>query len=579
MLDAVHSRTTLSAPEGKSSHEQPGAVPPRPRGVTRIRSAVHPPWSNRNLDLMLLARVAMSVSRSLAGVLTPIYLALEGFSAFELSAYVLTVALVSALLSALIGVSSDRIGRRQFLIILPLATAAAGVTFALTSSTVALFVMGAVGSFGRGSGAGAGAVGPYQPAESALVTDSLPSRHRTAAFGLLSFASCVGGLVGSLLALMVPTVHVHGDAAMVAFRGGFLAIAVAAAIAGILAVGLVEMRVPQARPARTDARPARLRLPVRSRWLLYRLWVTNSLNGAAVGAVVQRIAAASGDWAPEDVTVVFVGRGCSVTDANADHIRLGRVLLDAGGYATVLPAFIQVARPTVTQSLEVARFTGSRKIVVMPHYLFPGRLATWVRQEADAWAVDHPDVEVRVADVIGACPELAQVVAARYREGMLRARTDLGSPAYLTGLLLTGRRVVAVGGGCVNRRRVPKLVAAGAKVTVVAPTLHKTLTSLVEDGRVEWVPREYRDGDLDGAWYVLAATDSPEVNARIAADAEARHTFCVRADRADAGSAWTPTTGEAGGATVAVLASHDPHRSRALRDRIVRLLEAPDEQL
>lgn len=298
-----------------------------------------------------------------------------------------------------------------------------------------------------------------------------------------------------------------------------------------------------------------------------------------IGAVIQRIAAASGDWAPEDVTVVFVGRGCSVTDANADHIRLGRVLLDAGGYATVLPAFIQVARPTVTQSLEVARFTGSRKIVVMPHYLFPGRLATWVRQEADAWAVDHPDVEVRVADVIGACPELAQVVAARYREGMLRARTDLGSPAYLTGLLLTGRRVVAVGGGCVNRRRVPKLVAAGAKVTVVAPTLHTTLTSLVEDGRVEWVPREYRDGDLDGAWYVLAATDSPEVNARIAADAEARHTFCVRADRADAGSAWTPTTGEAGGATVAVLASHDPHRSRALRDRIVRLLEAPDEQL
>ncbi|HBY23347.1 MAG TPA: siroheme synthase, partial [Propionibacteriaceae bacterium] len=79
------------------------------------------------------------------------------------------------------------------------------------------------------------------------------------------------------------------------------------------------------------------------------------------------------------------------------------------------------------------------------------------------------------AGPIGDCPELAEVVAKRYREGALRARTDLGSPAYLAGLLLAGRKVVAVGGGCVNRRRVPKLLATGAEVTVVAPELHPAL--------------------------------------------------------------------------------------------------------
>ncbi len=296
-----------------------------------------------------------------------------------------------------------------------------------------------------------------------------------------------------------------------------------------------------------------------------------------VSAVRKRIASACAEWEAAGVTVVFVGRGCSITDANADHVRLGRVLLEAGGYATVLPAFIQVAQPTVAESLDVAYFTGSRRIVVMPHYLIPGRLTTWVQAAVDEWSSAHPDAEVRVAGPIGDCPELAEVVAKRYREGTLRARTDLGSPAYLTGLLLAGRKVVAVGGGCVNRRRVPKLLAAGASVTVIAPELHPALAELAEAGAITWRERDFQDSDLDGAWYVLATTDDPATNARVVMAAEARHTFCVRADQADLGSAWTPATGDIPGATIAVLASHNPRRSASLRDRLVQLMESADD--
>ena len=57
----------------------------------------------------------------------------------------------------------------------------------------------------------------------------------------------------------------------------------------------------------------------------------------------------------------------------------------------------------------------------------------------------------------------------------------------------------------------------------------------------------------------------------MAAAAEARHTFCVRADRADQGSAWTPATATIDGLSVAVLAGGDPRRSRAVRDQLVAL--------
>ncbi len=220
----------------------------------------------------------MSIGRALAGIVTPIYLALVGFGAVELSVYVLVVAGASALLSTGIGTVSDRIGRRTFLVVVPLFTAVAGVLFAVTTSHAILFLAGAIGSFGRGAGAGAGTIGPYQPAESAYVTERVEPRHRNAVFGRLTFSSSVGATIGGLLALLVPTSRIHASAAIGVFRVAFLVITVVSVAAGLIALALHEERRP--RRAGHHLRP---RFPQRSRWLLYRLWVTNTLNGAAIG--------------------------------------------------------------------------------------------------------------------------------------------------------------------------------------------------------------------------------------------------------------------------------------------------------
>ena len=152
----------------------------------------------------------------------------------------------------------------------------------------------------------------------------------------------------------------------------------------------------------------------------------------------------------------------------------------------------------------------------------------------------------------------------------------LADTPYLTGLLLTGRRVVVVGGGRVAARRVPTLLAADAEVTVVSPMLHPDLESLAAAGSIEWERREFRPGDLAGAWYVIAATPSAAVNAAVVDEAEAGHTFCVRADDGAHGSAWTPATGVHNGLTVAVLGRGDPRRSRRARDRLLEVASVED---
>lgn len=149
---------------------------------------------------------------------------------------------------------------------------------------------------------------------------------------------------------------------------------------------------------------------------------------------------------------------------------------------------------------------------------------------------------------------------------------DAGDPPtpYVAGLVLAGRKVVVVGGGHVAQRRVPVLLAAGAEVMLVAPEVSPALEGMAAE--LDWRRRGFTDSDLDGAWYVVAATDVPDVNAEVAAAAEARRIFCVRSDDATGGSAWTPARGKHGSFTVAVMGNREPRRSARLRDQILGAL-------
>ncbi|MEP9383261.1 uroporphyrinogen-III C-methyltransferase [Nocardioides sp. KR10-350] len=140
---------------------------------------------------------------------------------------------------------------------------------------------------------------------------------------------------------------------------------------------------------------------------------------------------------------------------------------------------------------------------------------------------------------------------------------------YPSGLMLAGRRVVVVGGGQVAQRRIPALIAAGARVEVVSPHVTPAIEGLVGSGEIFWTERGFEPADLDGAWYVITATRSTEVNEAVSAAAEERRIFCVRSDDATRATAWTPAVGRHAGVTVAVLGNREPRRSAAVRDAVL----------
>lgn len=146
---------------------------------------------------------------------------------------------------------------------------------------------------------------------------------------------------------------------------------------------------------------------------------------------------------------------------------------------------------------------------------------------------------------------------------------------------LTGRLVVAVGGGPVAARRVAAFVAEGAVVRVVSPWVCEDLRDLVTSSAVEWVERDYVGAaDLEGAWLVHAATGSPSVDAVVAADAEAQRTWCVQASDAAATAASVMARADVttpdGRVTISTYAAGDPGLAASLRDGVELALARGD---
>lgn len=139
---------------------------------------------------------------------------------------------------------------------------------------------------------------------------------------------------------------------------------------------------------------------------------------------------------------------------------------------------------------------------------------------------------------------------------------------------LRGRRVVVVGGGTVARRKLVPLLAAGARVRLVAPDLPPDLAAHAASGSFEHLPQPFAPHTLDDAWLVLAATSDPEVNRAVAEAAEARRIWVNVVDDVSLSSWQSPARVERGPLQVAISSGGGaPMLARHLREQLEAQLD------
>ena len=119
-------------------------------------------------------------------------------------------------------------------------------------------------------------------------------------------------------------------------------------------------------------------------------------------------------------------------------------------------------------------------------------------------------------------------------------------------LNLQDRAVVVIGGGVIATRKVAELLASGARVTVISPTVSPRVAQWAREGRLRHRQRPYRRGDLKGSRLAVAATSDPDEQTRIAHEARTTLTWINVVDQPESCDFVAPAVVRRGDLTIAV---------------------------
>jgi sirohydrochlorin ferrochelatase len=132
--------------------------------------------------------------------------------------------------------------------------------------------------------------------------------------------------------------------------------------------------------------------------------------------------------------VVLAAAGSSDPAANATIACLAARWQRDRGWRAVVPAYASAAGPSPAEAVAALRDHSRGPVVVATYLLAPGYFADKISAAAGAAGASA------VSDALGAAPEVADVVLARYREALcerLPSDTGYASPAVVTTRLVT----------------------------------------------------------------------------------------------------------------------------------------------
>ena len=145
-------------------------------------------------------------------------------------------------------------------------------------------------------------------------------------------------------------------------------------------------------------------------------------------------------------------------------------------------------------------------------------------------------------------------------------------PVYLK---LTDASCLVVGGGKIAERKIDLLRRAGARVTVVSPTLIPALRIAKNEGQISHQAMLFSADALEGHSLVIAATNQENINRRVALAAKQRNIPVNVVDRPDLCSFIIPSIVDRSPVIIAIsTGGASPILARLLKSRLETLIPA-----
>jgi precorrin-2 dehydrogenase len=144
-------------------------------------------------------------------------------------------------------------------------------------------------------------------------------------------------------------------------------------------------------------------------------------------------------------------------------------------------------------------------------------------------------------------------------------------PLFPLFVKLEARHCVVIGAGSVGEGKIESLLRCGAEITVIAPEATPRVRDWAAVSQLVWHHRAFTPRDLEGAFLVVAATSSPEINHAIATEARRRGVLCNVVDDPDYCDFYYPAVVHRGPLQIAISTSGI---APALASRIRKELDA-----
>lgn len=249
---------------------------------------MHRPRLTTDIARLQASKVLRSLGQGALLVTFALYLDELGWSAAAIGSLLSLGALMQAVLSLPVGVWSDRIGRKGFVVGYEVGIVIAAVLALAFEHPAAIVVASVLGAFGRGQ---VGMVGPAAPAEQAWIAELVPPPLRGQVYSNNAALGFIGTGIGSLLAGLVPLWAVALPGAT-AYRPLFL-LPLVTGIANIILLLKTKATQPHPRPKKVKVKAKGLthkaRLSDKERTIrrqensrIIKLGAINAMNGMAV---------------------------------------------------------------------------------------------------------------------------------------------------------------------------------------------------------------------------------------------------------------------------------------------------------
>ncbi|MFN8018759.1 MAG: CbiX/SirB N-terminal domain-containing protein [Acidimicrobiales bacterium] len=119
---------------------------------------------------------------------------------------------------------------------------------------------------------------------------------------------------------------------------------------------------------------------------------------------------------PESVlAVVLVAHGSRAAEANDAHLAMAADLQRAID-VPVVAAFLELAEPSIPEGIVAAADGGADRVLVLPHFLYPGRhVGQDIPALVDEARARRPGTAIELLGPSGADPALVDLLAAQVR--------------------------------------------------------------------------------------------------------------------------------------------------------------------